>query len=77
MSTSKVKPQVRPEQKVKLFDGLAQGEAGVAHRVSGLLPLYATADLPSAAGLPDGVCVIDTDVNKIKYTQSGSWVALN
>lgn len=76
MSTSKVKPQVRPEQKVKLFDGLAQGEGGVASRVSGLVPLYATADLPSAAGLPDGVLVIDTTTNGLKYSVSGAWVAL-
>ena len=77
MSTSKAKPQVRPEQKVRLFDSLAQGLGGIASRGAGLLPLFATADLPDATHLPDGVCVIDTDVNKIKYVQSGSWVALN
>lgn len=76
MSSTKQKQQVRPEQNVKLFDGLALGEGGILRRSSGILPLVATADLPLATNLPDGVVVIDITEGKLKYTKDGAWVAL-
>ena len=76
MSSTKQKQQVRPEQCVKLIDSLAVGLGGILRKSSGILPLVATADLPVATYLPDGILVIDITVNKIKYTKNGAWTLL-
>lgn len=76
MSTSKVKQQVRPEQKVRKINKLAQGENGVSRRSDGFISFYATADLPDAANLPNGCLAYDTDAAALKMTASGSWVAV-
>ncbi len=76
MSSTKQKQLVRPEQNVKLFNKLAFGEGGILKRSTGLIPLFATAALPDATNLPDGVVVIDITTNQLKYTRTGSWVAL-
>lgn len=74
MSTSKVKSQVRPEQKVRKINKIPQAEAGRASRADGFVPFYATSALPSAANLPNGCLAFDTSVAKLKITASGSWV---
>jgi hypothetical protein len=76
MSSTKQKQQVRPEQCVKLIDSLAMGLGGILRKSSGLVPLVATADLPVATHLPDGIVVIDITVNAIKYTKDGVWTLL-
>lgn len=76
MSTSKVKQQVRPEQKVRKINKVAQGEHGLGKKSDGLVPFYATADLPSASGLPDGCLAFDISAVALKMTASGSWVAV-
>lgn len=77
MSDFKVNPQVRPERKVKQFDGVAQGTGGLSGSSSGLVGLYATADLPAASDLPNGCLAFDTTVTGLKITISGSWVLAN
>lgn len=75
MSNSKVKQQVRPEQDVKIINKLPHGESGLSRKLTGIVPLYATADLPDASKLPDGVLCIDSTLNKVMFTKNGAWVA--
>lgn len=74
MSTSKVKQQVRPEQKVRKINKLAQADSGRSRKMDGLVPFYATASLPDAAQLPDGVLAFDTTAAKLKITSAGAWI---
>ena len=77
MSSSKSKQQVRPESKVRKIAGVAKADHGVSSKEEGLVSLYATADLPSAAAMVDGCLAFDTTVNKLKMTKAGSWVLCN
>jgi len=74
MSSSKVKQQVRPEQKVLKVNKLAQAYTGRSGKNEGIISFYATADLPAAANLPNGILAYDTTVSKLKITSGGAWV---
>jgi len=78
MSDSKQKQMVRPEVNVRVVGEHAQAESGISRRLGGLVSIYATtAAMPDATKLPDGIIAIDEQVNKLKYTKNGAWVALN
>jgi hypothetical protein len=71
---SKFKPQVRDESKVRVVEGLARGGHGLSGKSIGVVSMYATADLPVASGLEDGLLAFDTTKAKLQITVSGSWV---
>lgn len=74
MSSSKVKQQVRPVQKVKLINKVAQAETGVSSRAMGIIPVYElTADLPAPASLPEGCLVFDKEEFILKINIDNAW----
>lgn len=74
MSDYIVKPFVREEYKVRVIDGVAQGQGGKIGKTLGIISQYATADLPDASKLPDGVLAYDLTASKLKITIAGAWV---
>lgn len=77
MSSNKVKQQVRPVQKVIKVNKLPQAHTGRSRKNDGVIPFYATADLPVATNLPNGILAFDTTAAKLKITSGGSWVLAN
>jgi hypothetical protein len=74
MSTSKKKPQVRPDQSVRKINKLAVGMMGISRKMSGLVPVMASTEMPAAASLPDGVLVFNSTSGKLQITVSGAFV---
>lgn len=74
MSNFKVKPYVREEYKVRVIDGIAQGQGGKVGRMLGFVSQFNTADLPDASKLPDGVLAYDLTDSKLKIVIAGAWV---
>lgn len=74
MSNFKVEPFVREEYKVRVIDGVAQGQGGKIGKTLGIVSQFATVDLPDASKLPDGVLAYDLTVSKLKIVIAGAWV---
>lgn len=74
MSNFQVKPFVRTEVEVKKIGKLTLTNAN-GGKDAGALALVATGSLPSATNLPNGVLIIDSTTDEIKFTKNGSWVA--
>lgn len=72
MSEQKEKPQVRPEAKVQVINGLARGGHGLGGKATGLVSLYDA--MPSASGLEDGVLGFNLGSGVLQITVSGAWV---
>lgn len=72
MSNHATKQQVRPEVNVRKIKDTAQGMHGLGSKSTGLVGIFATADLPADA--PDGSLAFDTDTSNLKVRVAGSWV---